>query len=434
MKARFLFVLFEGGGNVSAQLGIARRLAARGHAVRVLGDGALEPVVRAVGCEFRPFHIAPHHNFRSRAADRVRDWSVKNPIAQLERVATELMFGPSSAYAREVLDELERARADVLVVDYLLFGAQVGAERSALPTAVLMHTPYAMPAPGVPPFGMGFPRAEGSLGRLRDRLLGALQVRTFDRLGRPPVNAARIALGLPPLSNVFEQVSRADRTLVLTAKSFDFASCAALPEQVVFVGPELDDPEWALPWTSPWADGAADASNPLVVVALGSTFQDQRDVTARVIAALGELPVRGLVTLGDVFSPEEFTPPPNVVVVRSAPHRAVFPGARLVVAHGGHGTVMKALAHGVPVLCIPLGRDQRDNAVRVEAAGAGLSAKKGEGVATLRKALRRMLDERRFLEGARRLSAEIARDVAADRAVVELEGLVRPEALAPGAV
>jgi MGT family glycosyltransferase len=192
------------------------------------------------------------------------------------------------------------------------------------------------------------------------------------------------------------------------------------------VGPELDDPEWAERWESPWRAEGSGAQAPLVVAALGSTFQNQHDLTTRLIAALGTLPVRGLVTLGNVFSPEEFPkPPPNVLVVRSAPHRSVFPEARVVVAHGGHGTVMKALAHGVPLLCIPLGRDQSDNAVRVEVAGAGLSAKKTASATALAKALGELLEAPRYAEGAKRLAAEIAQGVEADRAVTELESLAQ---------
>ena len=53
------------------------------------------------------------------------------------------------------------------------------------------------------------------------------------------------------------------------------------------------------------------------------------------------------------------------------PPRAVVPGASVVVCHAGLGTIMAALRHGVPVLCIPLGRDQHANAAAVVAAGVG---------------------------------------------------------------
>src|SRR5262249_12873225 len=137
---RFLFVLFEGGGNVPPQLGIARRLAARGHAVRVLGDPAIEPQARAAGLELAPFRAAPHHNMRSRADDAVRDWQPRSPMRQLARVTGQLMFGPAAAYARDLLDEIERWGPDALAVDFMLFGALAGAEKAGLPTAALMHT------------------------------------------------------------------------------------------------------------------------------------------------------------------------------------------------------------------------------------------------------------------------------------------------------
>ena len=56
---------------------------------------------------------------------------------------------------------------------------------------------------------------------------------------------------------------------------------------------------------------------------------------------------------------------------RFVPHGEVLPHASLVVTHAGMGTVMSALSHGVPLLCLPLGRDQFFNAAMVERLGAG---------------------------------------------------------------
>ncbi len=420
--SRFMFVMFEGGGNVPVQLAIAKRLVARGHAAHVLADAPLREQALAAGCTFATFPTAPAQNFRDREADRVRDWSIANPMKQLARVASELVFGPAERYARDVLAEIERHPTDAIAVDCLLFGAMVGAERSGLPTAQLHHIPFSWPTRGVPPFGLGLHPARGPLGRFRDRMLGAITTRTFERNGLPPVNAARVALGMQPLASVFEQAKRQDRVLVLTSKRFDFAGHVELPANVVHVGPQLDDPAWVAPWTSPWT---ADDQRPLVLVALGSTFQNQGSITQRVIDALGSLPVRGLVTLGGVLSPSDFVLPPNVSAVGSAPHQTVMPLARAVVAHGGHGTVMKALSYGKPLLCVPLGRDQADNAARVEVAGAGLRASAKASASTLRTAIVRLIDEPSYAERAKEMADDIARDVAADRAVAELESLPR---------
>jgi UDP:flavonoid glycosyltransferase YjiC (YdhE family) len=42
-----------------------------------------------------------------------------------------------------------------------------------------------------------------------------------------------------------------------------------------------------------------------------------------------------------------------------------------VITHAGAGTTMAALGHGVPLLCLPLGRDQLFNAERIWDLGAG---------------------------------------------------------------
>ena len=88
----------------------------------------------------------------------------------------------------------------------------------------------------------------------------------------------------------------------------------------------------------------------------------------RIVMALTSLPVRVLVTLGPALDPSGFfKAPDNVRLEKFVPHRAVLPHAAAVVSQFGLGTVMKALAHGVPLVCIPLVGDQPENAARVQA-------------------------------------------------------------------
>jgi UDP:flavonoid glycosyltransferase YjiC (YdhE family) len=82
--------------------------------------------------------------------------------------------------------------------------------------------------------------------------------------------------------------------------------------------------------------------------------------------------VRALVTLGEMLPDGEVQPTASVVVVRSAPHREILRQASLLITHCGHGRTMKALTAGVPIVCIPMGRDQNDTAARVVHVGAGV--------------------------------------------------------------
>jgi UDP:flavonoid glycosyltransferase YjiC (YdhE family) len=144
-----------------------------------------------------------------------------------------------------------------------------------------------------------------------------------------------------------------------------------VPKHVRYVGPILDDPQWAEPWHAPWPDGNHD---PLVLVGLSSTFQDQAPVLRSVVKALAGLRVRALITLGEMLPEGEVLSTGSVVVVRSAPHGEILRQASLLITHCGHGTTLKALAAGVPIVCMPMGRDQNDTAARVVHASAGRSA------------------------------------------------------------
>jgi UDP:flavonoid glycosyltransferase YjiC (YdhE family) len=150
---------------------------------------------------------------------------------------------------------------------------------------------------------------------------------------------------------------------------------------------------------------------------------DHAEVLERAATALGSLPVRGLVTTGPSLPVEAIAAPANVTVVERAPHSQVLRHASAVVTHAGHGTVIKSLADGVPLVALPLGRDQLDNAARVAHHGAGLRLKPKAGADTMANAVRRIIEEPSFGVNARRLAEAIAVETAEDRAAEELEAL-----------
>ena len=239
---------------------------------------------------------------------------------------------------------------------------------------------WIMPTPGTPSVGPGFAPAKTVLGRTGDAAMLRVVNRLF-RGGLPAVNAARSAHGLAPLSSFYDQALSADRILVLSSPAFDYAA-ASVPANVRYVGPVLDDPDWAEPWTCPWP---ADDDRPLVLVGFSSTYQNQGALLRRVVEALSTLPVRAVVTIGQMLDAHEVSSTDNVVVVPSAPHSQVLIGASLAISHCGHGTTMKALAAGVPLVCIPMGRDQNDTAARVVHHGAGVRLSPGASASKIHK-------------------------------------------------
>ncbi|MFC1643206.1 glycosyltransferase [Myxococcota bacterium] len=416
--SRFLFVLWDGGGSVPPQLVVARRLVQRGHRVRMMAPRVLRHRVEATGCCFVPYVRAPEHDSRSREHDLLRDWEAWSSIGMLRLVRDRLAVKPALPFAQDVLAELEREVADVVATDYLLLGPLFAAEKAGVRSASLFHQVYTLPARGLPVPGDGRLPPDGVLSRASNWVLTAAYRWLFDR-GLPELNRTRSCLGLGKISRVFDSIYCADRSLVLTSSAFDFP-CDRLPANVRYVGPQLDDADPASRWVFPWPSVR---SEPLVLVSLSTTFQNQTPVIERLLTALAPLPIRVLVTVGPSLRPEAFQAPGNAVIEQYVPHLSVLPQAQLVITHAGHGTVITALSCGVPLLCLPMGRDQHDNAVRVAARGAGIRASHTASPGVLRRATQQLLSNPKYKQAALHMAEQILREDPASLVTGELEEL-----------
>ncbi len=424
-RKRYLFAIIDGGGTVPADTSVIRAMVDRGHDVRVLADSVLAPDIETTGAEHLPWDRAPQRPNLDPQSVIMKDWDTKTPFEAFGRVRDGAMTGPAALFAADVRAELQRRPADVVVGNFFVFGAQIAAEAEGVPFAFLVSNLLSFPGSGTPPLGPGLKPARGPLGRARDAAINRMMKRVFDK-GLGQLNEARRANGLAPAGSVLENFERADRLLLMTSHAFEYESFSP-PPNVRLVGPRLDDPAWAGHWTPPAGD------DPLVLVGMSSTYMDHADVLQRTATALGELPVRGLLTTGPSIALGAIDAPPNVTVVERAPHSEVLRHASAVVTHAGHGTVLKALAAGVPVVALPLGRDQLDNAARIAHHGAGLRLKPKAKPELIARAVRRVIDEPSFAANAERIAAAIAAETARDGAVEELEGLAERSASAPSA-
>ena len=323
---------------------------------------------------------------------------------------------PALAYAEDVLSELERNPVDVLVVDFMLAGAIAAGEQAGLPTAALMHTVYCLPGPrsaAVRPRLQGSPRTWLATARHSRRRRSAAARNEPSLLD---LNEARRRLGLAPVASASDQFGFVARVLVLTTEDFD-PQPARRPQNVSYVGPQPADSWRSEPLDLPLS---SEDRTPLVVVSF-STRYAATEIVQQVLDTLAALPVHGLVTLGPALPPGDLRLPGNIVARRFVPHGFVLPRAQLVITHAGLGTVMAALTHGVPLLCIPLKNDQFENAARVVAAGAGCTLGSHARRSSLKPAILQLLDDPRFREGAGRMAEAITAHEG--RAVQELEAL-----------
>lgn len=410
----FLITTWAGAGCNPPLLSVASALLSRGHGVRVLADPILADDVRAAGAEHVSWTRAPHRADESRDSHFVADW-IDDPAEAFARLRDRITVGPAAEFAADVREELRRRPAAAVLSELLIHGPLVAAEAEGVPSIVLNPTINIIPTPGVPPFGFGLmPAADEEEQRQHDRL--AAESAEAWNVALPALNRAREQQGLPPLEHVLDQGRSAARMLVMTSSALDFVG--PLPPTVKYVGPRLDDPAWSEPWQAPAGDA------PLVLVALSSDYQAQEDLLQRIVDALSNLPVRGIVTTGKGVDPGSVRAAGNVQVLRSAPHREVLAEAALTITHCGHGTTVKALAAGVPLLCVPMGRDQHDIAARVVHSGAGIRIDADATPDRLAEGVREILAGDEYRRGAQRIARSIAEETAEDRAVAEIEGVV----------
>jgi UDP:flavonoid glycosyltransferase YjiC (YdhE family) len=175
--------------------------------------------------------------------------------------------------------------------------------------------------------------------------------------------------------------------------------------------------------TLPAAVTAPD-DRPLIYLTLG-TLQAGSPVLPIAVAALRDLPVRLLVTVGHDGDPDDLGPqPPNVTVERWVPQSTLFDHCAVVVSHGGSGTFLDALSHAVPQLCLPQAADQFRNLRGGLTAGAvlGLTPDQASPEA-ISHAVRRLLGEDQFRTAARAVADAIARMPTPDEIVATLAAL-----------
>ena len=132
-----------------------------------------------------------------------------------------------------------------------------------------------------------------------------------------------------------------------------------------------------------------------------------------------------VLTLGPAVDRDAVRVPDGVEVLTVADHDDLMPGCAAVVSHGGLGTVLRALAHGVPMLLLALGRDQAFNAARVARFGAGIHRPTDAPPHEIRAALEALLVDARFAASAAELEHRIAADHPDQTAAEALEAVAR---------
>ena len=207
--------------------------------------------------------------------------------------------------------------------------------------------------------------APGSRGARSARAPGARSTRSWSagsRRGRDEYNDCRARLGLPPLDRLHTALSR-ELTLVATLPQLEYPR--DWPAWTRITGPLLWEPPGERVDPPP-------GEGPVVLVA-PSTAQDPGHRMLRAaLAGLARAPVRVIATYNGRVPDPPVDVPANAVLVPWLSYARTMPACDLVVTHGGHGTLVRALACGCPVVVCPAGGDMPENAARADWAGLGV--------------------------------------------------------------
>lgn len=323
---RLLCSFVGGEGHLRPLLGLGRAAAAAGHEVHVTGAEALGPTVRRAGLAFTGSgpDVTPY-----------RGPLQPVDMAHEEQVVREAFAGRfARARAAAVFELCQRWRPDVLVCDEMDFGATVAAQRLSIP-----HATVVVIAAG------GFTRAD---------------------LIAEPLDRLRSEYGLPSDPDL----ATLNHYLVLAP-----------------VPPSYRDPAYPLPVTAHHyrptpAPGAARSAvverlggAPTVYVTLGTIVNTESgDLFTRILTGLRDLPGEVVLTVGHAVDPADLGPQPgNVHVERYIDQAELLPYCTAVINHAGSGSVLGALDHGLPLVCIPIGADQPLNAARCTALGVAVT-------------------------------------------------------------
>jgi UDP:flavonoid glycosyltransferase YjiC (YdhE family) len=375
-KGSFLLVTHEASGHAVPELALAKRLVRRGHDVTLHAPEELADRAAATGCDVLIYTTD-------------EPWNPLEGAPRMEVIAAARRRAGSPALAEDVKNVLDRLQPDVAIVDVVLSAAFAAAEAANTRTACVLPILYQ-------PWHLWY----GDL--LQD------------------ANPARMHLGLRPLARQTTKtaIAHARLVLVLSSASFDYPASGRLDRRVRYVG-RMIDPDPAT-WESPWP---ADDPCPLVIVTLSGFVRYPQGQVQQVLDALAERPVRMLVLIGLTIDENALHVPENAVVRRWVPHEAVLPDTSLVVTNGGHNSVLAALAHGVPVLVLPLMEEQAWNGHRAEAFGAGRTLATDATRDHIEEALDDLLFDPRTRERARNAAEAVVSD-GGESAVDELERLL----------
>lgn len=346
-KLSILLGAFGDPGHAFPMIALGRALRTRGHDVTLQTWERWRSAVEGEGLRFTP---APEYS------------AFPVPVQRNGTPPQPLDFYEAIVYAtRDTLPLVEEMRPDVVVHDILTLAPSLCAELLGIPRATLIPHVFPESAPGFPIYSFGALLPRTPLGRAAWNR-AHLPVHRGLESGRRALNRTREAVGLPPQRRAHGGTSE-QLALVATYPQLEYPR--EWPEHVHVVGPLLWEPPAEEVPIPPGED-------PLVLVAPSTSQDTDHRLLHACLDGLADAPVRVLATYNRRLPSRPLPVPVNAHVCDWLSYSRTLPHCDAIVCHAGHGTLVRALSLGVPVVACPVAGDMNENAARLAWAGAGV--------------------------------------------------------------
>jgi UDP:flavonoid glycosyltransferase YjiC (YdhE family) len=253
--------------------------------------------------------------------------------------------------------------SDVVVHDILTLAPALAAELEGVQRATLIPHLYPVTEPGLPPYSIGARLPRTAAGRwFWEQFEGPLERGLIQ--GRSELNETRRRVGLPPVERLHGGLSP-DLCLVASFPQLEYPR--VWPQHVHVVGPML--------WEPPPTEGGRylpEGHEPLILVAPSTSHDPGQRLLRATIEGLASSDLRVLTSLDRRPLSRPLRASRSARLVNWLSYAQTMPHAAAVVCHAGHGTVVRALTNGVPIVAVPHSGDMAENAARIDWAGVGV--------------------------------------------------------------
>lgn len=268
-------------------------------------------------------------------------------------------------YTRHILKFIEIYRPDALVTDFAFPATCLAADIAKIPYVVIYHSGLPFRGKGIPPFGSGLPIGSDDEAFAKNYI--EQENRALKNLDRR-INKARQTFGLSPAEpDILRRPYSPWLNLVASADCME-APRENITQNTFFVGTcfgkRIEIDEFSFDFLRP--------DKFKIYVSLGTVFNNKPDVFLKIMRALDTPDYQVIVSAGGAYQTlKNSATPSNAIIFKSVPQVGLLPKIDLFISHGGNNSINEALSSGKPIIVMPIGGEQADNASRITYLGVG---------------------------------------------------------------